>query len=59
MKVEKARLRPEPKFAECEECRWLRTYNCNRCGAGEFFEERFRELNPDVDFRFRGSKNDD
>jgi len=49
----------EPKFAECDVCRWVRSSLCRRCDAGEFFEERVRELSPDSDIRFRGPRNDD
>lgn len=49
----------EPKFPECVSCRWARSSCCSRCGAGEFFEERIRELSPDHDFRFGDSRDED
>ena len=44
-------FRIEPKFPECRECQFYHPRRllsrCLKCGAGEYFEERFddRELN--------------
>lgn len=40
----------EPKFDECEDCRFfnpLRAHrNCKSCTAGEFFQERIEDREP-------------
>jgi len=43
----------EPRFPECRECKFYRpsrpSANCLRCGAGEFFEEKEPDGEPDAD----------
>lgn len=42
-----------PRFDECVECRFHNPNSivsrCLACSAGEYFEERFEEMDPDHD----------
>lgn len=45
----------EQKFEDCPACVNFRRRNkikiCNSCDFGEYFEEKFSTLNPDIDFK--------